>query len=81
MKLLLIIALACAAPLIGQARVAGKYELTGVTSQRLADTDGDGKQELILVHKDGGVASLFRIGFDADNKQLYLSLFFRMIVV
>lgn len=69
MKLLLTIALACAAPLIGQARVAGKYELTGVTSQRLADTDGDGKQELILVHKDGGVASLFRIGFDADNKQ------------
>jgi len=54
-----------------QARVSGSLELAGVTTQRLADTDGDGRQELLLVHKDpSGKASLRRVGFSADNKQL-----------
>lgn len=67
----IITALTLAATAQTQARISGSLELTGVTTQRLADTDGDGRQELLLVHKDpNGNASLRRVGFTADNKQL-----------
>lgn len=72
MKTLLIVALAIAAPVAGQARTSGSFELSGVTAQRLADTDGDGKQELLVVQKDrtSGKTLLLRVGFDHNNKQL-----------
>lgn len=72
MKALATIALAIAAPVVGQARTSGSFELAGVAAQRLADTNGDGRQELLLIHKDQatGKASLLRIGFDDNNKQL-----------
>lgn len=72
MKIVLLIALAIAVPAASQAHTAGSFELSGVTSQRLADTNGDGKQELLLVHKDRatGETSLLRVGFDDNNTQL-----------
>lgn len=53
-----------------QARTSASFEYAGITSQRLADTDGDGRQELLLVcHTVTGDSALIRIGFD-DNNQL-----------
>jgi len=72
MRLLPTLALALTTPLLSQARVAGSFELSGVSTQRLADTDGDGKQELLLIHEDAITqeVSLLRVGFDDTNAQL-----------
>lgn len=70
MRALCIAALA-ATTLPAQAHKSASFEYTGVTSQRLADTDGDGRQELILVcHTDTGDSALIRVGFDDNNQQL-----------
>jgi hypothetical protein len=55
-----------------QARTAASFEHANITSQRLADTDGDGRQELLLVCHDlvTGKSSLVRVGFDDNNQQL-----------
>jgi hypothetical protein len=65
------IATLLAASLPAQAHKSTSFEHTGVTSQRLADTDGDGRQELILISQtDNGGSSIIRVGFDDANQQL-----------
>lgn len=59
-----------AQPALAQ-ELSGSFEFRDSSAHRLADTDGDGRQELLLVHTDpAGRATLRRVGFDADNKQL-----------
>lgn len=59
------------AALPAQARTLSSFESRDVTAQRLADTDGDGRNELLVVHHPGvGDSALIRIGFDDANKAL-----------
>src|SRR5690606_19699121 len=48
------------------------FEHLHITSQRIADTNGDGQQELVLVchHAAAGPSRLLCIGFDTSNQQL-----------
>mgnify|MGYP003664568925 FL=1 len=61
-----------ASTLPAQARVAASFAHANITSQQLADTDGDGRQELLLVCHDliANKSSLVRIGLDDNNQQL-----------
>ncbi len=65
------IAVVVATALPAQARKSASFEHADITSQRLADTDGDGRQELLLVcHSGIGESALIRVGFDDNNQQL-----------
>jgi hypothetical protein len=65
------IAVVVATALPAQVRKSASFEHADITSQRLADTDGDGRQELLLVWHPGiGESALIRVGFDDNNQQL-----------
>lgn len=65
-------ALMMAAAIPAQGRTVATYEILHVTSQYLADTDGDGRQEVLLVCYDAATAksSLVRVGTDDSNQQM-----------
>lgn len=65
-------ALMMVAAIPAQGRTVATYEILHVTSQYLADTDGDGRQEVLLVCYDAASSrsSLVRVGIDDSNQQM-----------
>lgn len=67
---LLAVLLANCGAAVAQARVVASVEQSGVTAQKLADTTGDTKNELVLVQQGrrNGPAALIRLAVESDDQ-------------